>query len=667
MITLSEVPTQVPITVTYSQLYGLIMNSNLISGATYRITDYKSVNFINGWTTANNNPVPTDPNFVPQQIYTSPNTEVIVVTAISNYELSPTAYSETYQGDILQYQAYTNKIGVILEIYNGAILPDGTGVLGFDLQWDGTNAYFDMPSTYPALFGHYFYMTCSFNGNTYNQTALFEPIVPFISSPQLDYSALVGMTPCSRIKISPTGLRVTLLDLTYAQFLQYDANSLYVEHVQALGNAYGWITRRNNTLNNINVPFDFRGRKYRRFEVDLTAINSGLGLGYYSIGDTLNGILTTGNYQDFPVFSNAWRIYNIEWSDIGGADAYYQNGFSDNNVFANNCFDNKFSYFTYNNTFVGETNFNQIESNFYTNVCIAFNSNVVCSSFNNNLCLNVLVNEIGANFENNIIQGGFQSNKIQWGFNGNNISNNFYDNQIGSQFSGNTIQGNFEKNIIGSAFQQNQITNGFSNNIIGSLFTFNQISCFANNNIIGENAMFNVITFDFARNNITFFSFNTMNVFSNNICDWVEGNTISTCQRNNVNYFVGNIVTDSMFDNIATDIDGNTADSISENQINSISQNVIGSNFYRNKGIKIQLSTIGNNFNVNVFSAIDSCIMVNNFQQNIINCPLIFWDFSLSTYVYQPYNCIINNRSDLNPILSYIDGGNNVLYQLITA
>jgi len=149
--------------ITYLELYNKVVNGLLEIGKWYRLTDYKSVNFLNGWETANSNPTPTDPNFNPQEIY-SGETEVLILQATSPYEISEIGYSETFNGDIVQYEPYTNKIGVdIGGISNGSTLPDSSTVSEFDLKWDGTNVYFNMPDGYPALFGHYFYLYAEFS------------------------------------------------------------------------------------------------------------------------------------------------------------------------------------------------------------------------------------------------------------------------------------------------------------------------------------------------------------------------------------------------------------------------------------------------------------------------------------------------------------------------
>ena len=97
-----------PTDITYSELYDKVIKEELTPFQWYRLTDYKNVNFLNGWEIANNNPTPTDPNFNPQEIFKG-ETEILLLQAISSSELSPVAYSETFPQDIITYQAYTNK------------------------------------------------------------------------------------------------------------------------------------------------------------------------------------------------------------------------------------------------------------------------------------------------------------------------------------------------------------------------------------------------------------------------------------------------------------------------------------------------------------------------------------------------------------------------------
>jgi hypothetical protein len=478
-----------PVEVVYADLYSSIVNSTLVAGQKYRLTDYKSVNFLNGWTIALSNPTPIDPSFDPRQIYTGDN-EVLILEAISNYELNVVCNSENYSGDVLEFQAYTNKIGLAFDIYNGQTLPDSSVVSNFDLQWDGANVYFDMPTGYPALFGQYFYLYAEFNDgiNDYYQDGTFEPLTPVIATCQYPYTNNTdNPKPMSRLSVSADGMKVILLDFVESDVTNYTPDSLYVDTVYAIGDAYGCVTRRNDTERNINVPFDFRARKYRRYEVDLSSLNTSFALGYYGQGDIYKGVVTTGLYKDLFSFGNLGDAKNVQWSGAGGYNMYNQAGYSDNNVFLNGfsdnvlgdiVFDNSIQQFTENNidrsgSFInnainGKFINNIINSNFYDNILGAMGYNNFGKSFINN---NII------NGSNNIIGYNFSSNKIGKGFSNNTIRNVFASNTIADDFVLNTIADGFSNNTIGNNFGNNATTNTFDLCIISSNFTSNMINC----------------------------------------------------------------------------------------------------------------------------------------------------------------------------------------------
>ena len=70
------------IDIEYSVLYNTILAGALVPGQKYRLTDYQSLNWLNGETVASNNPIPIVPSFNPREIYYS-GTEVLLLEAIS--------------------------------------------------------------------------------------------------------------------------------------------------------------------------------------------------------------------------------------------------------------------------------------------------------------------------------------------------------------------------------------------------------------------------------------------------------------------------------------------------------------------------------------------------------------------------------------------------------
>lgn len=409
------------IDITYSELYNKIINSELIPNALYRLTDYRSVNFLNGWKIADNNP-PSNPSvdFYPRQIYTG-DTEVLLLRTISDSEFSTTVYSEDYPQDIIEFQPYTNKIGVNVFITNGSSLPDLTTVSGFDLQWDGSNVYFNMPTGYPALFGHYFYIYAEFSGDSYTISGTYQPIKPGITICQYPYIDPENMP---KISASTDGYKIILLGLDQTYVTNYDINSLQVDTIYEIGDAFGCITRRIDTERNIDVPFDFRARKYRRYEVDLSPVNSSFGVGYFGQGDIFLGQTTTGNYRDYFSFANDGNdCYNIIWNGLGG----YENN---SNYYAGLCDNNVFLSVFYNNT---------IEQSGWASD-----------------------NTLGGGFINNTILGDFRDNTFFGLVTRNKISATFNNNTIGGNFRFNTINNNFGTNKVAANFRKNQVDSAIS-------------------------------------------------------------------------------------------------------------------------------------------------------------------------------------------------------------
>jgi hypothetical protein len=438
-----------PIDIVYADLYSKVVNNELVSSQWYRLTDYKSVNFLNGYQCAfldsnlDNSPA-TDPAFVPRAIYTG-NSEVLLLQAISVSELSPIGYSETFEGDIIEYQPLTNKIGVLTQFVDGGTLPNGNPISGFGLQWDAVNneAYFDMPTGYPMLYGQVMQLYAFFIdnlGNKYDQDGRFLT-TQNVTLPEISFTndnlVLNNPKQTSSILIKNNGTRVVLVDLTQNDVSAYQIGTLSVYTTFQLGNAYGWITKRTNPLTNTTTPFDFRGRKFRRFEVDLSPFNSDLGTVYGGIGDNFGGLGTTGFFSDFKVFENAT---NLNWTGLGfGFDSI---GDNDNNVFFGYVADVTIKNGCANNSLgVGNSSFNTpvFENSFIDNY---FRLNVIGIGFSNN--------SIGTSFQQNAIADSFENNIIPRNFVGNfNILSNFrrntfnVDTQGVDYSSANYVYGNY--------------------------------------------------------------------------------------------------------------------------------------------------------------------------------------------------------------------------------
>lgn len=494
-----SVVTAAPIDIVYADLYELITTETLEPGAWYRLTDYKSVNFINGVHLANDHFVgqsiqPMDPNFDPYQVHVGAE-EVLILHAISNYELSTIAYSETFQGDILEYDAFTNKIGVGVDISNGNDISGGASpsiiISGFDLQWDGTNVYFNMPVDAPALFGHYLYLYAEFfDGNDYYyQDGTFEPLTPGISVCQYPYTSddpeFGYGKAMTRLKVAADGIKVILLDLVEADFTNYQVDSLEVETVKAIADSYGCVTRRKDTYRNIDIPFDFRYHVYRRFEVDIQPPFGNLK--YAAIGGWFNGQQTTGNYIDYKAINaDGYDCYNVFIGGFGGPDEYaWYRGTCYNNVMDRNVYEVYIDGIFTDNTILGGMQSSRFYSNFSNNFSgnNQIYGNVVSRGFSGNII------SIGGSFNSNKLvdfsynkcYGPFTDNKIDLA-NSNTFADSSSNNKI-NYMSGNTIGSNFANNIadnmsdntIGTSFNTNKIDGIFAANTIGNNFFNNNI------------------------------------------------------------------------------------------------------------------------------------------------------------------------------------------------
>ena len=372
--------------ITYTDFYTDITNGDLVAGTTYRITDYQSSNFLNGYALATALPTPVDPNFNPTEVYTSPNIEVLQVKAISGYEIEPIAVSESFPSDIIYYNPYINSCNV------RAIVPSGST----ELQWDGTNVYFDFIGGIPVLLGEYININCTFNSGADDLNDEFSEVLPTVAN----VPTTTNGTLTSNITIDLANSRVILDDLTLTDFNNYDTGSLNFAQAFGYGSATGVITRRTDTVRNISFPCDFRNRVYRRFQINLTGF--GNTLDYWGVGDSFLGQSTTGLYQDLPMLSLTDFYENII---VGGAYATSDNVQSgDNLIFAGYCFNFNFGYKCYDSTFKGG-NDNLIGNYFY--------NNAVASGFvNNTISSNFYVNSIASSFQRNTIKNQFSNNFI---------------------------------------------------------------------------------------------------------------------------------------------------------------------------------------------------------------------------------------------------------------
>jgi hypothetical protein len=446
-----------PIDVTYLELLDLCLNSGLTINSTYRLTDYRNFNFLHGQETAdfNNPPNVITSGFTPQEVYTG-NTEVLLLNAVTTSEISPIGFSESYPNDIITYNPFITTLGTYIYFRNGR------GITGFDLQWDNTNsyAYFDLPSGNTASYG-YTSVYAEFQNNSYRIDFEINPYL--INNDNISYNNGINVT---KVVFENNNNRIILCGITQNDVNLYDVNTLYFEGYTKAHDIHGQIVRRQDKFKNIDTPFDFRGIRYRRFEVNTESIpsdiNFNLSTDYFSIGEQfidvfrINTSGITGNYKDYPVFPE--DSYNIKYN----SDRFYYH--PSNFVIINSAYNlnigNDIDYSTFKTMY----NVNTRNGIYSTVIYDFYNSNINSNYFGNNIC--GTISNLNINIDTN-----FNDNKIVQMYNNNIYFGTFASNQI-KEMVRNEIYGHFYNNVIGMGFLDNKV-NYLQSSIISDNFEFN--------------------------------------------------------------------------------------------------------------------------------------------------------------------------------------------------
>jgi len=617
-----------PIDITYIELYNNIQNSQLIAGQNYRLTDYQSTNILNGSRQAsaylNNNINPTDPNFNPVELYTSPTIEHFVFQAISSSEINPQVVSEEFPLDIICYEPSINKIVIQINIFNGAVLNLSSGTLnvsGFDLQFNGTNCFITLPTETPVLFNYFVGIQMDFTGKDSSLQEVFLNPIPNVT---LEPSVIDGNV-LSNIEISSDGLTITFLDLDATDYSKYEADTLGVLIGYSLGSQKGLITSRKNyfpsvefiDLNfNVDCTFDWRSQKYRRFEIDISSINPNLGTGYYGVGDNpeILGVNypTTGNYVDVYTINNFEGDYLKSNITITGNYLF----FSDNNVFrgggeniiVNGCADNSFGILQ-NVSIVNSSN-NIIDNMQDTNQLYSFDSNVIWYL---SRC------QIDSYFAGNNILNGFVLSKVQ-----SDSYSNIFDNISNCSFPFSTTNNIF----LGDYFNNDIVRNCSGNQFIsGSSFT---------------NCQF----------------LDLIDVVPLNPVAWTNNKGYGILDGIKIDNLNNNNITGQLIDIIGIVFNNNIVNSqISGFSFGNISSNQFNTNYTNNTMINMYYNIIN--------STIDNCTFNNDLINNIFQTQQVGVSFVTATHIYGNYLCTIFLGSDGNTYLQYFDAtifGSAMLY-----
>jgi len=421
--------------------------------------------------------------------------EKIILKANSINSLEKLAFSEDYPQDILEYNPYVRNLGRSFQFYNGQLLPDSTNVTGFDLQWDGSKVYFDMPSGYTIAFGKPLYIGSSFGNNEWVIESSIESTVldRVQKSSNLDFS-INNSKLNSSIRIVSGGTRVYLEDLDFSSFTAYDFNSLNVRTELPLIPSYGLITNRKDTDKSVSVPFDFRNVKYRRYEMFLQNDIFTTPAQYYGLTDNFDGQGSncTGRYCDFYVFGNRGAdYYGIDWKSINYS--FNDNVYFDNNVILGQMNTVNISKGMNFNTFMDDFTYSKVD---YLNENI-FNifskNNTIGNITNNRIVGNVIHNNIKDGFNSNISIGDININNIDQGFEYNKFQGNFIYNDIKNNCYANVFQYTYS-NLIGANFSYNKFYSDLNN----CNFSLNN----TNNIFSAQCSNVNILSQNFINNNI---------------------------------------------------------------------------------------------------------------------------------------------------------------------
>lgn len=398
-----------PVNITSAALANLGKNNSLVPGQTYRVTDYQSVNWLNGQEQAQygvvDNPIV---GYNPKAVHTG-DIEPLLIKAITTNRFDSVAYSEKYTDDVLNYDPYVQTLSTTWRnIFNGTAMPDLSIVSGFDLQWDGTNVYFNMPTGYPVQFGVFFEVAADFNGVSDYIYYHWETVKPGVNyQSQAGYKESTLNTEINAV-ISSDGKKVILEGLTFTDFQNYDTGSLNVYALLYELPAYGWVRRRTNDTLQISLGLDWRNFKYRRYQVDMTGegtffptvapVYMACGPDIFGWGQP-NPALYTGLYKDFYVIGNGqngWSdFYNIKNLVDGAPYFWYWLGSFQNIVFV---VDNGGGY-------VQNVSFEVVsyDATFYNAALFNFNVKTLAYSTINGTCYSVNIDYIYTGLTNGIV------------------------------------------------------------------------------------------------------------------------------------------------------------------------------------------------------------------------------------------------------------------------
>jgi hypothetical protein len=490
-------------------------------------------------------------------------------------------------------------------------------------------------------------------------------------------------------------------NITYSDLYPTDIIYYNFEATRNLGMLYGttipdfkgWITRRIDTVKNIDISFDWRHMTVNCCRPNISNIQEWSATSSYSVYSVvkLNNKLYFSTISDnlniSPITDDTkWRPfsgYNEGLTYFPTQDSRLLNAYKhDGTVLISLVADTSTRIQKYifdgsgpeqvssgSNNLTNVSNIT-IEGYSFSNIFLGYVDgikigsgcifNIIGSNFSNN--------KIGNSFRYNIISNYFYNNEIGDDFNenitnvGTHPSQRFFGNKFGSYTYKNLFGKNLDSNVFGSYLynnifgntivQNNNIGTNFYNNFLPATFRRNNVgNVFNNNNLFGTpNCFDNIIMGSFYNNTIIFgndaFYFNVIfpSFYNNTIKGTVRQNTIQTNCFNNTlsgNILFNSIGTQFHYNNINGEFSYNTiAGSMSYNTIGNSTSIGSGAKFtYNNISEFFRNGTIGNNFRYNVVEA-----------EALFN----YGNLSSATHIYNQYSTrIFKNASGTTKLIYY--------------
>lgn len=466
-------------------------------------------------------------------------------------------------------------------------------------------------------------------------------------------------------------------DIIYYDFEEVYARGMLYGYTSIVG-FKGWITRRNDMVRQIDIPYDWRHITVNCCRPDLSSVpewSSTVTYNRYDVVKVNNKLYYCmySNNTDTPTPNgDSWRSFTAFNEGLTYFPTDETFGFRawkpDGNYLINLPADistrtQKYIFDTggaeSSSGTNGYTNFSnvKIEGKSYSNIFLINGGNIkIGSALLNLIGANCYDLEAGNDFSYNIISQNCEGNKLGDSFQWNKTNSG---NHSSLQFKGNIFISSTSENLLGvmqnNRFNVGTYYNYFSNNpttnnIIDNSFYGNTLPFTMRRNIVGpsfynndlclsRDMYDNAIIGNFYHNTITYGSF-----FNNTIYNSFYSNTINGgFYQNTIQTFCfNNTFLDAYYNTIGTQCHyNNIGGNFSQNVIgDSFSFNIIGANFFQNNiGSTFRGNAVGTNFYYNnIENEFKNNTISNYFRRNTIDSSVIeSTNFSSSTHVYNNY------------------------------